>query len=659
MRASRTKKGLVERITADSAAWGLRPAILLTIIYFSCYALADTVLLNNNQKLDGEIRFEEGAITVTEHSSSEREVSLDEIKHLEINPTEEALAAAGWLAPGWSRADIGNPLKSGTAGQGRNTLVIQSGTFKAPVDRLAAGKDFRGHLVYRKISLDGRIEARVNAVDAPLNGTDPDGEGGIIVRASSDPNAPWVHLVVSQNGNITARASTGGGSSIHNFGSTTAKLPCLLSLSLENSSIIASHSINGDKWIPLGSWPLKSSAWSQPEIELAKPAKTKDKRNPPSEPKVQGGFIALGSSTDKTTSVRFTKARFSGRGLLGHYFHGTDFEDLAFNRIDPFLNFDWGSGSPHPDIAADLFSVRWEGYITPKKTAEYLFFLTADDSAAVQIDGEIVNGRFWNEYGKHKPTPKLMEAGKKHRIELSYFERRERGPNARLQLVTADVDEWEKHQRRKSGGENWWDIHLTRGDVLSCEFEALAELPEPSTGSSVAPGIELVDGSFLVGRIASGNKVSIQMVRNDGGRLGIPTSHVTRIRLQPQDMEPVPGNELVRNGLLFAGGDFMEAKFQSVSDGKLRVSSILFGLREFLIDDPRLFEIVIAKSQAQKSLSPFSVETIDGSRYLAKSVVVDEKFVRLEMPLLQDGVIQIRSSQVKVLRTVAQDAKAF
>ena len=149
------------------------------------------------------------------------------------------------------------------------------------------------------------------------------------------------------------------------------------------------------------------------------------------------------------------------------------------------------------------------------------------------------------------------------------------------------------------------------------------------------------------------------MVRNDGGRLGIPTSHVTRIRLQPQDMEPIPGNKLVRNGLLFAGGDFMEAKFQSVSDGKLRVSSILFGLREFLIDDPRLFEIVIAKSQAQKSLSPFSVETIDGSRYLAKSVVVDEKFVRLEMPLLQDGVIQIRSSQVKVLRTVAQDAKAF
>ena len=650
MKASQTTRKRRNRVTKGFCARGGRIAISCPALLLAWSATADTVDLNNNQKLDGTVRFGDGVVIVTGDPSGQRELSLDQIRKLELIPTEEALAAAGWLAPGWSRADLGSVAKPGTAGQGRNALVVQSGSFKPRVDRPEEGNDGCGHLVYRKISIPGHIEARVDAVDGP-DANRPAGGGGLMVRASSDPKSPWVRLVVGQDGSITAKGTHGGGGEIGAFGSVQAKFPCSLRLELGDSEIEASFSRDGEEWIRVGTWRFEKSAWmpSAPPNLAPEARKPESGAVPPAPGMIEGGFVALGSSPVRSTSVRFTTARFSGRGLLGHYYFDDNFEELAFNRVDPFLKFEWGTGSPRADLAPDKFSVRWEGYFTPKETAEHIFYLHADDSAAVQIDDEIVNGKFWNEYKKHKPTPKLVQAGKRHRIRVSMFERRERGREARLWLHTFSRLDWEKHNRRKGGGGTWWDDHIARGDVLSCEFDALAERPEPATGSRKEPGIELIDGSFLAGRIASADRAAIQVVRNDGARVTVSIPHVASIQLQPREVAEEPGAKLRRSGLLFGGGDFLDAEFEGIRDGKLIVSSVLFGAQKFAINDPKLSEFILRQTRDRKALRPFAVRTIDGSRYLASSVTILKNLVRLEVPLIRNGAIEIPSSQVKVL----------
>src|SRR5688572_14407670 len=46
-------------------------------------------------------------------------------------------------------------------------------------------------------------------------------------------------------------------------------------------------------------------------------------------------------------------------GLTGQYFDSLDFTALRVTRTDATVNFDFGSGSPDPSIAADTFAIRW------------------------------------------------------------------------------------------------------------------------------------------------------------------------------------------------------------------------------------------------------------------------------------------------------------
>src|SRR5207247_7185017 len=53
----------------------------------------------------------------------------------------------------------------------------------------------------------------------------------------------------------------------------------------------------------------------------------------------------------------------NGIGLYGEYFDNINFTSLFFTRIDPWVNFDWGTGSPDGSIFPDTFSVRCTGQV--------------------------------------------------------------------------------------------------------------------------------------------------------------------------------------------------------------------------------------------------------------------------------------------------------
>jgi len=84
-------------------------------------------------------------------------------------------------------------------------------------------------------------------------------------------------------------------------------------------------------------------------------------------------------------------------GLTGTYYNNRWLQGSpALVRVDPFLNFNWGTDLVTP-TAANYVSVQWTGYIRPLVTpvtttayGTYYFGINADDSVRLYIDGVLV-----------------------------------------------------------------------------------------------------------------------------------------------------------------------------------------------------------------------------------------------------------------------------
>lgn len=111
--------------------------------------------------------------------------------------------------------------------------------------------------------------------------------------------------------------------------------------------------------------------------------------------------------------------------FCGKYFKGQFSGPEYFSRIDPAVNFDWGTGAPGGywlNNTVDNFSARWVGRFTFSSTATYYFFATASDGLRVYVDG-IQVFQNWNLH----TTPadyqftRYISAGS-HELKVEYYE---------------------------------------------------------------------------------------------------------------------------------------------------------------------------------------------------------------------------------------------
>ncbi len=115
----------------------------------------------------------------------------------------------------------------------------------------------------------------------------------------------------------------------------------------------------------------------------------------------------------------------TGAGLQGDYYSD---QYMTFNgtptltRLDPTVDFDWGSGSPDPLISADHFTVRWTGQVQTQFSETYTFYTTTDDGVRLWINGqEIIN-----EWVDQSPTEWsgtiALQAGQRVPLRMEYYE---------------------------------------------------------------------------------------------------------------------------------------------------------------------------------------------------------------------------------------------
>ena len=99
-------------------------------------------------------------------------------------------------------------------------------------------------------------------------------------------------------------------------------------------------------------------------------------------------------STGNVWSLTTTRP---GGGLVGEYANyaggipdppESPFRNIALTRIDPGINFSWGSGSPEPDVIdTDNFAVRWTGELEVPLTGKYILKATTDDGVILWVNG--------------------------------------------------------------------------------------------------------------------------------------------------------------------------------------------------------------------------------------------------------------------------------
>jgi beta-glucosidase len=111
------------------------------------------------------------------------------------------------------------------------------------------------------------------------------------------------------------------------------------------------------------------------------------------------------------------------RGLKGEYFQGTDLQGApVVTRTDSNVDFVFTGKSPAPGLDPVNFSIRWTGFLEPKKSGNYQLGVNADDGYRLWMDGKLLV----EDWTSHAPSQQLesvnLLAGHKYALKLEYFQ---------------------------------------------------------------------------------------------------------------------------------------------------------------------------------------------------------------------------------------------
>ena len=123
-------------------------------------------------------------------------------------------------------------------------------------------------------------------------------------------------------------------------------------------------------------------------------------------------------------------------GWIARYYNSPDLSGpLALKRDDADINFDWGAGSPAPEVNPDQFSVDWTRTVNFPAAGNYVFTAVVDDGVRVYVDGKStpVLDNF-DASGSTTINGSVHLGAGKHTLEVQYVERTGLG---RIQLTWA------------------------------------------------------------------------------------------------------------------------------------------------------------------------------------------------------------------------------
>ena len=109
-------------------------------------------------------------------------------------------------------------------------------------------------------------------------------------------------------------------------------------------------------------------------------------------------------------------------GITGEYFDSLDFGGASFTRIDPNIDFNWGTGPPAPSMGSETFTVRWTAWLRPRYTEDYTFHTITDDGVRLWIDGQSIVDQWVLQPATEWTGNIPLVAGRMYEVRMEYFE---------------------------------------------------------------------------------------------------------------------------------------------------------------------------------------------------------------------------------------------
>ena len=106
--------------------------------------------------------------------------------------------------------------------------------------------------------------------------------------------------------------------------------------------------------------------------------------------------------------------------FCGSFFNSKDLSgEVADNRYDDKINFDWASAAPQDGVNTD-FSARWQGKMDFAE-GEYTFSTKVDDGFRLWVDGNVVIDS-WKPQAATLYSKRIFLSGGLHTLKAEYYD---------------------------------------------------------------------------------------------------------------------------------------------------------------------------------------------------------------------------------------------
>jgi len=297
-------------------------------------------------------------------------------------------------------------------------------------------------------------------------------------------------------------------------------------------------------------------------------------------------------------------------------------------RYDPTVDFNWGNETPLPSLGPGKFSVRWMGKIMPKFSEHYSFHTASCDGVRLWVNNRLMIDAWKEEFLSLASIPMVLMAGEKYDLRMEMF-------NTRGQALA-----------RLSWSSPSTPLGLVPSNQLvpaAVPVAPSASVPKPR----LPPGVMLVNGSLLARKISSADDTSVNLSQ-PGQESVLSTVNAARFLLKPLPMELASELRPGRVGLLLSNNDFVDGEFKSFADGKIKLSSVLFGVQSYDANQA----LVVVLRDLKPVAARYELRTRDESHLLANSIRIEKNGIAFDDAALAG--LRIPAADLVQIQTAAK-----
>lgn len=163
-----------------------------------------------------------------------------------------------------------------------------------------------------------------------------------------------------------------------------------------------------------------------------------------------------------------------------------------------------------------------------------------------------------------------------------------------------------------------------------------------STAGELLQGVVLRNGSMIAGTVRSADESTVRLWR--GVELSFPLAEVSRVVYSPLNDSLQEMLREARPGVLLLTGDFLEGRFRGIADQRVRISSVLFGLKAA----PAAQVAAVQLAPASAGNGKYEIRAVDGSVLFADELGIENG--RLVFTMAGTGKVSLHVTDLLELR---------